>query len=113
MIHLPGSVRVYLCLTPCDMRRSFDGLHADQGKRILVVSPFYPREGASTPHGAPLQMAAIACSPGGFTGGHRWAALCRPIFVHDGDTTGCTDGVGYRGAISQEILGGGSDKDKR
>jgi transposase len=28
MIHLPGSVRVYLCLSPCDMRRSFDGLHA-------------------------------------------------------------------------------------
>jgi transposase len=28
MIHLPASVRVYLCLTSCDMRRSFDGLHA-------------------------------------------------------------------------------------
>lgn len=27
MIHLPASVRVYLCLNPCDMRRSFDGLH--------------------------------------------------------------------------------------
>jgi transposase len=27
MIHLPSSVRVYFCLTPCDMRRSFDGLH--------------------------------------------------------------------------------------
>ena len=27
MIHLPGSVRVYLCLTACDMRKSFDGLH--------------------------------------------------------------------------------------
>ena len=27
MIHLPASVRVYLCLKPCDMRRSFDGLH--------------------------------------------------------------------------------------
>ena len=32
MIHLPASVRVYLCMTPCDMRRSFDGLDA------LVVS---------------------------------------------------------------------------
>ena len=28
MIHLPASVRVYLCLSPCDMRRSFDGLYA-------------------------------------------------------------------------------------
>ena len=28
MIHLPASVRVYLCAAPCDMRRSFDGLHA-------------------------------------------------------------------------------------
>ncbi len=28
MIHLPASVRVYLCTAPCDMRRSFDGLHA-------------------------------------------------------------------------------------
>ena len=25
---MPASVRVYLCLTPCDMRKSFDGLHA-------------------------------------------------------------------------------------
>ena len=28
MINLPASVRVYLCTSPCDMRRSFDGLHA-------------------------------------------------------------------------------------
>jgi len=26
-MHLPASVRVYLCTSPCDMRRSFDGLH--------------------------------------------------------------------------------------
>jgi transposase len=26
VIHLPASVRVYLCLSPCDMRKSFDGL---------------------------------------------------------------------------------------
>ncbi len=28
MTCLPASVRVYLCLTACDMRKSFDGLHA-------------------------------------------------------------------------------------
>ena len=28
LIHPPASVRVYLCLSPCDMRRSSDGLHA-------------------------------------------------------------------------------------
>lgn len=28
MMHLPASVRVYLCASPCDMRKSFDGLHA-------------------------------------------------------------------------------------
>ncbi len=28
MIHLPASVRVYLCLTCCDIRKSFDGLAA-------------------------------------------------------------------------------------
>jgi transposase len=28
MTHLPASVRVYLWLTACDMRKSFDGLHA-------------------------------------------------------------------------------------
>jgi transposase len=28
VIHLPASVRVYLCTSACDMRRSFDGLHA-------------------------------------------------------------------------------------
>ena len=27
-MHLPASVRVYLFTAPCDMRRSFDGLHA-------------------------------------------------------------------------------------
>ena len=27
-MHLPASLRVYLCTAPCDMRRSFDGLHA-------------------------------------------------------------------------------------
>src|SRR6202044_243286 len=28
VIHFPAAVRVYLCLSPCDMRKSFDGLRA-------------------------------------------------------------------------------------
>ena len=28
MMHLPASVHVYLCASACDMRKSFDGLHA-------------------------------------------------------------------------------------
>lgn len=28
VIHLPSSVRVYVCLSACDMRKSFDGLSA-------------------------------------------------------------------------------------
>ena len=28
MMHLPASVRAYLCASACDMRKSFDGLHA-------------------------------------------------------------------------------------
>jgi transposase len=28
MMHLPASVRVYLCTSVCDMRKSFDGLRA-------------------------------------------------------------------------------------
>jgi transposase len=39
MIHLPGSVRVYLCLTACDMRKSFDGLHA-LVREHLELDPF-------------------------------------------------------------------------
>jgi len=27
-MHLPASVRVYVCLTACDRRKSFDSLHA-------------------------------------------------------------------------------------
>jgi transposase len=34
MIHLPSSVRVYVCLTPCDMRLGFDGLHALVRERL-------------------------------------------------------------------------------
>jgi len=39
MIHLPASVRVYLCLTACDMRKSFDGLHAPV-REHLELDPF-------------------------------------------------------------------------
>jgi transposase len=39
MIHLPASVRVYLCLVPCDMRRSFDGLHS-MVRDQLELDPF-------------------------------------------------------------------------
>jgi transposase len=36
VIHLPASVRVYLCTSPCDMRRSFDGLHALVSDRMQM-----------------------------------------------------------------------------
>ena len=39
MIHLPTSVRMYLCLSPCDMRRSFDELHA-MVRDHLQLAPF-------------------------------------------------------------------------
>ena len=39
MIHLPASVRIYLCLTPCDMRKSFDSLHT-LVREHLVLDPF-------------------------------------------------------------------------
>jgi transposase len=28
MLNLPSNVRIYLCATPTDMRKSFDGLHS-------------------------------------------------------------------------------------
>ena len=39
LIHLPASVRVYLCVTPCDMRKSFDSLQALVRER-LELDPF-------------------------------------------------------------------------
>jgi transposase len=39
MIHLPASVRVYLCLTACDMRKSFDSLHG-LVREHLDLDPF-------------------------------------------------------------------------
>jgi transposase len=39
MIHLPASVRVYLCLTACDMRKSFDSLQA-LAREHLELDPF-------------------------------------------------------------------------
>jgi hypothetical protein len=39
MIHMPASVRVCLCLTPCDMRKSCNGLHA-LVREHLELDPF-------------------------------------------------------------------------
>ncbi len=39
MMHLPASVRVYLCLSPCDMRKSFDGLQS-LAVQSLQLDPF-------------------------------------------------------------------------
>ena len=44
MIHLPASVRVYLCLTACDMRKSFDSLHAlVRDHRVKIL--YWDRDG--------------------------------------------------------------------
>ncbi len=34
MLTLSGSLRVFLALAPCDMRKSFDGLHAEVISRL-------------------------------------------------------------------------------
>ena len=39
MMHLPASVRAYLCLTACDMRKSFDGLQA-MLTQAMELDPF-------------------------------------------------------------------------
>jgi transposase len=39
MTHLPASVRVYLCATACDMRKSFDGLQA-LVSQTMELDPF-------------------------------------------------------------------------
>ena len=39
MMHLPASVRVYLCATACDMRKSFDGLQAVV-REAMELDPF-------------------------------------------------------------------------
>ena len=39
MLSLPPSVRIYLCLAPADMRRSFDAL-ARMTQEILQADPF-------------------------------------------------------------------------
>ena len=36
MMHMPASVRVFVCLTACDMRKSFDGLHAMVSSRLQL-----------------------------------------------------------------------------
>ena len=38
MLRLPASVRVYLCLLPVDMRRSFDGL-ASMAEQVVGQDP--------------------------------------------------------------------------
>ncbi len=38
MLRLPASVRVYLCLSPVDMRRSFDGLAA-MAEQVMGQDP--------------------------------------------------------------------------
>jgi transposase len=38
MFSLPASVKIYLCLEPCDMRRSFDGLSA-MAEQVIGVNP--------------------------------------------------------------------------
>ena len=39
MLSLPPSVRIFLCLVPADMRRSFDGLMA-MAERVVLRDPF-------------------------------------------------------------------------
>ena len=34
MLTFSGSLRVFLALEPCDMRKSFDGLHAEVANRL-------------------------------------------------------------------------------
>lgn len=38
MLNFPANVRIYLCTTPTDMRKSFDGLHA-LAKQVFEVDP--------------------------------------------------------------------------
>jgi transposase len=47
MIHLPASVRVYLATSPCDMRRSFDGLQALVHSRTRNPAGFLATPSAS------------------------------------------------------------------
>jgi transposase len=39
MLNLPPAVRIFLCVEPADMRRSFDGL-STMAEHIVRVSPF-------------------------------------------------------------------------
>lgn len=39
MLSLPRSVRIFLCLVPADMRRSFDGLMM-MAERVVLRDPF-------------------------------------------------------------------------
>jgi hypothetical protein len=71
MIHLPASVRVYLCLSPCDMRRSFNGLHAlvrdhlqlDAFADIFTFSPTRDETGSNLQSGQNALRRACSQSP--------------------------------------------------
>jgi transposase len=39
MMSLPASERIYLCTTPCDMRKSFDGLQS-LAAHLMGLDPF-------------------------------------------------------------------------
>src|SRR4051794_27086384 len=39
VLALPASVRIYLCITPCDMRKSFDGFQA-LAVMVMALDPF-------------------------------------------------------------------------
>src|SRR3954465_13936210 len=55
VICLPASVRVYLCTTPCDMRRSFDGLHGLVAS-VMELDVVHVKASREVPHELPSWM---------------------------------------------------------
>ena len=83
MMHLPASVRVYLCTSACDMRRSFDGLHAlvtQSRVEALVNEDFMTFEPGGPDHvAAPQHFSQVVELHSDFENqlryvihGHRW-----------------------------------------